>query len=100
MSRIVRPTPESSEQRQWDCVHRCPQCGHITKLGDLDLKAATTGIAACPTCAWTGQIEIQVVERPQSVAKVVSKEESRGGSGGVELEAFTGDGIATDNGEG
>jgi hypothetical protein len=99
MSQIVSPTPESSEHKHWDCVHRCPQCGHITKVGDLDLKAATTGIVGCPTCTWTGQIEIQIVERPQSVPEASANEESRVVDCTVELEVFTIEGIATDNGK-
>jgi hypothetical protein len=99
MSPIVSPTPEPSEHKRWDCVHQCPQCGQITKLGDLDLKAATTGIVGCPTCTWTGQIEIQIVERRQSVPEVSANEEPRVVDCTVELEVFTIEGIATNNGK-
>ncbi len=73
---IAKPTPELSGHRRWDCVHQCPQCGHIINLGDLDLKAATSGIAACLNCTWTGQIEIQIVERPQSAPETSTKEKN------------------------
>jgi hypothetical protein len=99
MSPIINSTPESSEHKRWDCVHLCPRCGHITKLSELDLKAATSGIAACPTCTWTGQIEIQIVERPQSVPKISANEEPRGVDCAVELEVFTVEGIVTNNGK-
>jgi len=29
----------------------------------LDLRAITTGIVTCPSCDWSGQIEIQVVDQ-------------------------------------
>ena len=43
--------------------HVCPNCGHIINLAELDLRAITTGIVSCPTCDWSGQIEIQVVDQ-------------------------------------
>jgi predicted RNA-binding Zn-ribbon protein involved in translation (DUF1610 family) len=49
--------------KQWDSAHKCPQCGHVLKLADIDLKAATTGIVVCPNCNWSGPIDIQIVER-------------------------------------
>jgi hypothetical protein len=57
--------PQSTEPnvKKWDSVHKCPQCGHILKLEDIDLKAATTGIVACPDCDLSGPIKIQVLER-------------------------------------
>ena len=56
----------------WESVHVCPNCGHVINLAELDLKAITTGIVACPNCDWSGQIEIQVVDqvprkKPKSV---------------------------------
>jgi predicted RNA-binding Zn-ribbon protein involved in translation (DUF1610 family) len=49
--------------KQCDSAHKCPQCGHVLKLADIDLKAATTGIVVCPNCNWSGPIDIQIVER-------------------------------------
>jgi transcription elongation factor Elf1 len=56
----------------WESVHVCPNCGHVTNLAELDLKAITTGIIFCSSCDWSGQIEIQVIDqlpskRPTSV---------------------------------
>ena len=49
--------------KQWDSVHRCPECGHMLNLRDIDLMGVTTGIVDCPNCERTGSIEIQIVER-------------------------------------
>lgn len=46
----------------WESVHVCPICGHVINLAEFDMRAITTGIANCPSCEWSGQIEIQVVE--------------------------------------
>jgi hypothetical protein len=50
----------------------CPVCGLVINLAELDLRAITTGIVTCPSCDWSGQIEIQVVDqvprkRPTSI---------------------------------
>jgi predicted RNA-binding Zn-ribbon protein involved in translation (DUF1610 family) len=47
----------------WESVHVCPNCGHIINLAELDMRAITTGIVTCPSCYWSGQIEIQVVDQ-------------------------------------
>ena len=47
----------------WESVHVCPNCGHFINLAELDLRAITTGIAICPSCDWSGQIEIQVIDQ-------------------------------------
>ena len=51
--------PES----RWESVHICSQCGYVLNLDQIDLKAATTGIAVCPSCDWSGQINIQIIEK-------------------------------------
>ena len=56
----------------WESVHVCPECGHVTNLAELDLRAITTGIVTCANCDWSGQIEIQIIDhvprkRPASV---------------------------------
>ena len=48
--------------RQLESVHVCPRCGHILNLDQIDLRAITTGIVACPKCDWEGSIEIQVID--------------------------------------
>jgi len=62
----------SEDGQSWESVHVCPNCGHVINLAQLDLRAVTTGIVTCPSCDWSGQIEIQVVDqvprkRPASV---------------------------------
>jgi transcription elongation factor Elf1 len=49
--------------QSWESGHVCPNCGHIINLAELDMKAITTGIVTCPSCDWSGQIEIQVVDQ-------------------------------------
>ena len=51
------------ENSAWESVHVCPNCGHVINLAELDLRAITTGIVTCPSCDWSGQIEIQVVDQ-------------------------------------
>lgn len=50
-------------RQSWESVHVCPKCGHVINLADLDLRAVTTGIVNCPSCDWSGQIEIQVIDQ-------------------------------------
>ncbi len=45
--------------QSWESVHVCPNCGHVINLAELDMKAITTGIVTCPSCDWSGQIEIE-----------------------------------------
>jgi len=47
----------------WESVHVCPNCGQVINLSELDMRAITTGIVTCPSCDWSGQIEIQVVDQ-------------------------------------
>ena len=47
----------------WESVHVCSKCGHVINLAELDLRAITTGIVSCPSCDWSGQIEIQVIDK-------------------------------------
>src|SRR5277367_4072569 len=30
--------PDMTTVKQWDSAHKCPQCGHVMKLADIDLK--------------------------------------------------------------
>jgi ssDNA-binding Zn-finger/Zn-ribbon topoisomerase 1 len=54
------PTP------QWESAHKCPKCGYDLNLEKLDLQEATTGIATCPRCEWSSQIDIQIVSSQDS----------------------------------
>jgi hypothetical protein len=56
-------TREVDDGQSWESVHVCPNCGHVINLAELDLRAITTGIAICPSCDWSGQIEIQVIDQ-------------------------------------
>jgi transcription elongation factor Elf1 len=49
--------------QSWESVHVCAGCGHSINLAELDLRAVTTGIVNCPSCDWSGQIEIQVIDQ-------------------------------------
>jgi len=51
------------DRRSWESVHVCPNCGNIINLAELDLRAITTGIVTCPSCDWSGQIEIEVIDQ-------------------------------------
>lgn len=54
---------DTSAIKRWDAAHECARCCHALRLADMDLRAVTTGIVACPNCDWSGQIEIQIIER-------------------------------------
>jgi predicted RNA-binding Zn-ribbon protein involved in translation (DUF1610 family) len=54
--------PENSGVEQWESVHRCPKCGHVVNMADIDLRAISTGIIACPKCDWSGPVTIEIVE--------------------------------------
>jgi uncharacterized paraquat-inducible protein A len=56
-------TPEPSVETHWESVHRCSKCGCERNLAQLDLRETTTGIATCPRCEWSGQIDLQIVPR-------------------------------------
>jgi len=49
--------------QSWESVHVCPTCGHVINLAESDMKAIATGIVTCPSCDWSGQIEMQVVDQ-------------------------------------
>lgn len=50
-------------KQSWESVHVCPNCGHVVNLAELDFRAITTGIVICPSCDWSGQIEIQIIDQ-------------------------------------
>lgn len=54
-------SPDADEKEQWESVHKCPSCDYELNIEDIDLRGATTGIAACPRCGWEGQINLQIV---------------------------------------
>ena len=56
-------TSNASKKKSWGSVHVCPQCRSTIRLDDIDLKAVTTRIVNCPLCDWSGQLEIEIVER-------------------------------------
>jgi predicted RNA-binding Zn-ribbon protein involved in translation (DUF1610 family) len=56
-------SPNEQDRQSWESVHVCPNCGQVINLAELDLKAITTGIVTCPSCDWSGQIEIQIVDQ-------------------------------------
>ena len=56
-------TPEPSEETHWESVHKCSKCGYVRNLAKLDLHETSTGIATCPKCEWSGQINLQIVPR-------------------------------------
>jgi predicted RNA-binding Zn-ribbon protein involved in translation (DUF1610 family) len=61
---------DEREGQSWESAHVCPNCGHVINLAELDLRAITTGIGNCPSCEWSGQIEIQIVDHvPRKMPK-------------------------------
>jgi uncharacterized paraquat-inducible protein A len=54
-------TTEPRERSEWKSVHKCRKCGYELSLAKLDLYETTTGIATCPRCEWSGQIDLQIV---------------------------------------
>jgi predicted RNA-binding Zn-ribbon protein involved in translation (DUF1610 family) len=54
---------DDREWQHWESVHVCPNCGNVINLAELDLRAITTGIVTCPSCDWSGQIEIEVIQQ-------------------------------------
>jgi hypothetical protein len=48
--------------KKWESAHRCPQCGYVLNLEEIDLRAITTGIITGPKCDWSGQVSIEIVE--------------------------------------
>jgi ribosomal protein L37AE/L43A len=63
---MERQPPDAKAKKQWESVHRCPQCGYALNLDEIDLKAITTGIVSCPSCDRSGPIDIQIIEREKA----------------------------------
>lgn len=63
----MSPKREDSTVTLWESVHVCQRCDYELNLEEIDLRGATTGIAACPKCGWEGQINLQIVpgRKPQ-----------------------------------
>jgi hypothetical protein len=55
--------PDMTIVKQWDSAHKCPQCGHVLKSADIDLKGGHDGNRGLSECNWSGPIDIQIVER-------------------------------------
>lgn len=55
------PLRDDAGSDTWESVHKCPRCDFELNVEDIDLKGATTGIAACPKCGWEGQVNLQIV---------------------------------------
>jgi predicted RNA-binding Zn-ribbon protein involved in translation (DUF1610 family) len=53
---------ESRGAKHWESVHRCPKCGHVVNLAEIDLRAISTGIIACPKCEFSGPVYIEIVD--------------------------------------
>lgn len=53
----------NNDEHSWESVHVCPRCCKVINLCELDMRAITTGIVICPSCEWSGQIEIQIVDQ-------------------------------------
>jgi ribosomal protein L37AE/L43A len=60
--------PESNGPKDWESVHRCPKCGHVLNLAEIDLRTIATGIVSCPKCEWSGAVSIEIVE-PEKPAR-------------------------------
>ena len=59
--------PNTNCQKQWESVNQCPKCGHPVNLGEIDLRAISTGMIVCPNCEWSGPVHIEIVERKSPV---------------------------------
>ena len=53
-------------EKQWESVHLCPKCGQPLNLENIDLEAATTGIATCPKCDWSSPINLKIVSEDKA----------------------------------
>jgi predicted RNA-binding Zn-ribbon protein involved in translation (DUF1610 family) len=60
---MITGSARNGEGQSWESVHVCPNCGHVINLAELDLRAITTGIVTCPSCDWSGPIEIQIIDQ-------------------------------------
>jgi hypothetical protein len=47
--------------RDWEHVHRCPQCEHIVKADEIAHSAIVTGVITCLICDFSGPINVQIV---------------------------------------
>src|ERR1700677_1040124 len=48
-------TTDIHAERNWEHVHRCPQCEHIIKADEIPHSAIATGVITCPKCDFSGQ---------------------------------------------
>ena len=48
-------------EKNWEHVHRCPQCEHIIKADEIPHSAIATGVITCPKCDSSGPINVQIV---------------------------------------
>jgi hypothetical protein len=55
------PPPEGRKPLR--SAHVCPECGLSIELKDIGLTEVTTGLITCPKCDWSGQIEIEIIEK-------------------------------------
>ena len=66
----------AGRNRKWEHVHQCPQCGHIVKAEAIPRASIVTGVMTCPSCEWSGPINVQIIEEALDItgkAKRVSK---------------------------
>lgn len=54
-------TTDTHAERNWEHVHRCPQCEHIIKADDIPHSVIATGVITCPKCEFSGPINVQIV---------------------------------------
>jgi transcription elongation factor Elf1 len=55
--------PNACEAVLLESAHVCPRCGNTVSLQQLALREMTTGIIICLNCAWSGQINIKIIEK-------------------------------------
>ena len=58
----MKHKPPTQSVRQWESVHRCRGCGHLTNLEEIDLRGISTGIISCPKCNKSDIVRIEIVE--------------------------------------
>jgi hypothetical protein len=54
-------TTEFHSERNWEHVHRCPQCENIIKADEISHSAIATGVITCPQCNYSGPINVEIV---------------------------------------
>jgi ssDNA-binding Zn-finger/Zn-ribbon topoisomerase 1 len=52
---------EGNEPIRWESVHKCPKCAFTRNLNKLNLQEVTTGIAFCPRCESSAQVDLQII---------------------------------------